>query len=82
MGWFHTSHPCKSGVKALVFKTILVHAAAIDQNLATVFFPAIILIPAHACMCSAVKLEKETSDKQKDYQKDAAHFPSFHTQDI
>lgn len=60
---------------ALLLENTLVYAAAINQELATVFFPIIILIPAHICMSSAVKLEKETSGKQNDYQIDVAHWP-------
>lgn len=67
---------------ALILEITLVYTVAINQELATVLFPIIILIPAHTCMCSAVKLEKETSDKQNDYQIDVAHWPWFHTQDI
>lgn len=44
-----------------------VYAAAINQRLAIVFFPIVILIPAHIFICSAVKLEKETSGMQNDY---------------
>lgn len=67
---------------ALILEITLVYAAAVNQDLATVFFPIIVLIPAHTHMCSAVKLEKETSGKQNDYQIDVAHWPWFHTQDI
>lgn len=82
MGWVHISHPCKSGVKALVLEITLVYAAAINQELATVPFPSIFLIPANTWMCYAVGLEKETSGKQNDYQIDVARWPWFHTQDI
>lgn len=59
-----------------------VYAAAINQRLAIVFFPIVILIPAHIFICSAVKLEKETSGMQNDYWIDVAHWPWFRTQDI
>lgn len=52
---------------ALFLEITLVYAAAVNQELATVFFPIIILTPAHTCMCFAVKLEKETSGKQNNY---------------
>lgn len=67
VGWIHNSHPCGSGVMSLFLEITPVYAAAINQRLAIVLFPIVILIPAHIFMCSAVKLEKETSGMQNDY---------------
>lgn len=75
MGWIRISHPCKAGVMVLFLENTQVYAAAISQELATVFFPIIILMPAHICMSSTVKTEKETSGKENDYQIDVAHWP-------
>lgn len=82
MGWVHISLPWKCGVMAFVLETTSVYAAATNRELVTVFFPIIILIPVHTPMCSAVRLEKETSGKQNHYQINVAHWPWFHTQDI